>query len=138
MQAISDRQGAYVASFRNYNATIDHLAEHHFRVALIGAGSRGEFRDEDQMCCAWIAEGLIENGFKLQDDVTGQLVERWRGLPKNAFLKSRSVDYLRRSGQLEDLDFILGHFDDVNIVCRLNSKEIIGVTAGKAGCSRWH
>ena len=28
------------------------------RVAVIGAGSKGEFREEDQICCAWIAAGL--------------------------------------------------------------------------------
>ena len=27
---------------------------------------------------------------------------------------SPSVDYLQRSGQLRDLDFILSHFDDVD------------------------
>ncbi len=79
-----------------------------------------------------LPEGLIESGFKLHDDATGQLVERWRGLPRNAFLKSRSVDYLRRSGQLEDLDFILKHFDDVNIVCQLSSNEIVDATAAVA------
>jgi 2-phosphosulfolactate phosphatase len=129
VQAISNRRGAYIASFQNYNATIDHLAENHAKVALIGAGSRGEFREEDQMCCAWIAEGLIEHGFIPEDETTRQLVEKWRGLPRNAFLMSRSVDYLRRSGQLQDLEFILEHFDDVNTVCRVTANEIVGATA---------
>ena len=51
----------YVACLRNYSALIAYLAAHHPMVAVIGAGSRGEFREEDQLCCAWIAEGLLCN-----------------------------------------------------------------------------
>jgi len=123
METIRERKDAYSASFRNYNATIDHLAEHPSDVVLIGAGTRGEFREEDQMCCAWIAEGLIEYGFSAKDETTRSLVERWRGLPRDAFMMSRSVDYLRRTDQLADLEFILDHFDDLDFVCQLNHSE---------------
>jgi 2-phosphosulfolactate phosphatase len=123
MERIRGRKDAYAASFRNYTATIDHLAEHPSDVVLIGAGSRGEFREEDQMCCSWIAEGLIEYGFSAKDEATRSLVERWRGLPRDAFIMSRSVDYLRRTDQLADLRFILDHFDDLDFVCRLNQLE---------------
>jgi 2-phosphosulfolactate phosphatase len=50
-------------AFRNYRATIDHLANSHDAVTLIGAGTHGDFREEDQMCCAWIADGLMQSGF---------------------------------------------------------------------------
>jgi 2-phosphosulfolactate phosphatase len=123
IERICDRKHAYAASFRNYTATIDHLAEHASDIALIGAGSRGEFREEDQMCCAWIAEGLIECGLSVKDEITRNLVERWRCLPRDAFMMSRSVDYLRRTNQLDDLQFILDHFDDLDFVCVLNRSE---------------
>jgi 2-phosphosulfolactate phosphatase len=100
MYELRHRKSAYLASFRNYSATIAYLAENHNAVVLIGAGTRGEFREEDQMCCAWIASGLIESGFVAQDEMTSQFVERWRGASQNAFLMSRSVEYLRRSSQL--------------------------------------
>ncbi len=131
MHDIRDKDSAYVACFRNYSATIDYIAQNYHVAVLIGAGTRGEFREEDQMCCAWIADGLMESGFCSNDRVTSQLVERWRGAPRNAFLMSRSVDYLRRSGQLRDLDYILGHFDDVDTACKLNAREIslVGVAA---------
>jgi 2-phosphosulfolactate phosphatase len=124
MHEIGRSQSAYVACFRNYTATINYLAENHNAVVLIGAGTRGEFREEDQMCCAWIAEGLIESGFVPENDMTQHLVERWRGAPQNGFLMSRSVDYLRRSGQLQDLDFVLSHFDDNDTVCKVSADEI--------------
>ena len=33
------------------------------RVALLGAGTRREFREEDQLCCAWIARELVAAGY---------------------------------------------------------------------------
>jgi hypothetical protein len=75
------------------------------------------------MCCAWIAEGLSEVGFAPNDEITHKLIERWRGAPRDAFLMSRSVNYLRNSGQLRDLDFILNHFDDIDTACKLSFSE---------------
>ncbi|HEX7797748.1 MAG TPA: 2-phosphosulfolactate phosphatase [Vicinamibacterales bacterium] len=113
MCAIGPQRSAYFACFRNYSATIEHLAHHHDAVTVIGAATHGDFREEDQMCCAWIAEGLIRSGFAVEDEMTQRLIERWRGAPCDGFLTSQSVAYLRRSGQLRDLDFILKQFDDV-------------------------
>ena len=72
MYEIGHSDSAYLACFRNYSATIDYLAKNHDAVTLIGAGTRGEFREEDQMCCAWIADGLMESGFAPEDDMTLQ------------------------------------------------------------------
>ena len=114
MCRIGHSNSAYLACFRNCSATIECLVKNHDAVTLIGAGTRGEFREEDQMCCAWIAEGLLEAGFAPGDEMTLQLVDRWHGAPHDAFVMSLSVAYLKRSGQLRDLDFILSHFDDVD------------------------
>src|SRR5262249_37176674 len=81
MCAIGHREAAYFACFRNYSATIDHLAHNHDAVTLLGAATHGDFREEDQMCCAWIAEGLIRSGFAPEDEMTQHLIERWRGAP---------------------------------------------------------
>jgi 2-phosphosulfolactate phosphatase len=124
MHEIRDSPSAYVACFRNYSATVDYLAQNYDAVVLIGAGTRGEFREEDQMCCAWMAQRLMKCGFAPNDGVTLHLVDRWRNAPKDAFMKSRSVDYLRRSDQLHDLNFILSHFDDMDTACKLSTDEI--------------
>jgi 2-phosphosulfolactate phosphatase len=132
MCAIGRHAAAYLACFRNYSATVGHLAHNHDAVTLIGAGTHGVPREEDQMCCAWIADGLIQAGFAPEDDVTLRLVQRWRAAPRDAFLTSESVAYLRRSGQLRDLDFILGHFDDVQTAGRVvaNGEATHAVAAG--------
>jgi 2-phosphosulfolactate phosphatase len=103
----------YIACLRNMDATVHHLAGRQSLVALIGAGSRGEFREEDQYCCARIGAGLIGLGYEPADGETLAAVERWRDRPPDAFLQSHSVAYLERTGQLHDLDFILSHVDDL-------------------------
>ena len=123
MYEIRHSDSAYLACFRNYSATIDCLAKTHDAVTLIGAGTCGQFREEDQMCCAWIADGLIESGFAPENDMTLHLAKRWRAAPRDAFLKSQSVAYLQRSGQLRDLDFILSHFDDVHTPGKVSANE---------------
>ena len=135
MCGISHRDAAYLACFRNYRATIDHLANNHDAVTLIGAGTHGDFREEDQMCCAWIADGLMQSGFAPENDITRRLAERWRGAPRDAFLMSPSVAYLRRSGQLRDLDFILNHFDDVSTPgkVRANGHTTLAIATGGEG-----
>jgi 2-phosphosulfolactate phosphatase len=115
----------YVASLRNYSAQIEHLIHNHSKVAVIGAGTRGEFREEDQMCCGWIADGLLQAGFIAVDQLTAEIAARWRKVPVEAFLVSNSVAYLRRSGQLRDLDFILAHIDDLPAVFPLVGDEVV-------------
>jgi 2-phosphosulfolactate phosphatase len=121
MCGIRHSDSAYLACFRNYSATIEQLANNHEAATLIGAGTNRDFREEDQMCCAWIADGLLQSGFEPEDDTTLRLVQRWRGVPRNAFRISQSVAYLRRSGQLHDLDFILSHFDDVDTPAKVSA-----------------
>ena len=52
----------YLGCFRSHTVLAGYLAQRHARVAVIGAGSKGEFREEDQICCAWIAAGLMKKG----------------------------------------------------------------------------
>jgi 2-phosphosulfolactate phosphatase len=113
-EAAAAADAVFVAALRNYGATARDLAERFDKVAVLGAGTRGEFRQEDQMCCALLADKLIEAGFEPQDDRTDTIVRRWRGQPIDAITESKSVAYLRNTGQLEDLEFVLGHVDDVD------------------------
>jgi 2-phosphosulfolactate phosphatase len=114
----------YLACFRNYSALASYLAEHHARVAIIGAGSRGEFREEDQICCAWIAARLMRQGFLPESPQTAEIISRWQDAPPKACLCSRSVDFLIRTGRLRDLDFILAHVDDLSAVFTVRAGEV--------------
>jgi 2-phosphosulfolactate phosphatase len=116
---------AYLACFRNFASTAKFLAGRYPKVAIVGAESRGEFREEDQMCCAWIAEDLMDAGYAPQNDRTVEIVERWSGAPPDAFVGGKSVEYLRRSGQLKDLEFILTHINDLNEAFLVQDDQIV-------------
>ena len=125
--------GADVACFRNFTAVARSLIGNYRKVAIIGAGSRGEFREEDQMCCAWIGGLLMGAGYLPETDETRQLIERWRGAPASACEISNSVGYLRRSDQLHDFDFIVSHVDDVDTACSVEGNEVVAqLTAPRA------
>ena len=107
---------AYAGCLRNLSALADHLATQHQQVAVIGAGTRGEFRREDQLGCAWLADKLLERGFEVSDENTLGLIERWRGADVEQLREGRSADYLKRTGQVFDLEFVLHHIDDARVV----------------------
>ena len=76
------------------------------------------------MCCAWIARGLMWHGYQAENASTRERVNRWNNAPTAAGFVGHSVDYLRRTGQLRDLDFILGHLDDLNAIFSLREGQI--------------
>ena len=117
-------EAIYLGCFRSYSVLADYLAVRHTRVAIIGAGSLGEFREEDQICCAWIAAGLMSKGYLPENPETAALVSRWRDATPEACLCSRSVDFLKRTGRNRDLDFILSHIDDLHAVFAVRDGEV--------------
>lgn len=125
LHAAREADAAYAACLRNVRAQVAHLAGRHARVAVIGAGTKGEFRREDQLGCARIAAGLQEAGHELGDDRTAAIVERWRDAPTAACAGGRSAAYLRRTSQEADLDFVLDRVDDLDEVFELRGGELV-------------
>jgi 2-phosphosulfolactate phosphatase len=121
----AEGQVMYVACLRNYSAQITHLAAHHPAVAVVGAGSRGAFREEDQLCCAWIAAGLLAAGYEPQNERTLALVAWWATMPLDAIVDGASAEYLRTTGQARDLEFILTHVDDLDAVYRFERGQVV-------------
>ncbi|HKT10608.1 MAG TPA: 2-phosphosulfolactate phosphatase [Terriglobia bacterium] len=115
----------HLACFRNYSFVARHLAGLLPRVAVIGAGSRGEFREEDQMCCAWIARDLAEMGYAPADEMTFNLIRQWATEPPEASLCGKSAEYLRRSGQTRDLEFTLAHINDLHSAYEVRNGEVV-------------
>jgi 2-phosphosulfolactate phosphatase len=119
----------YVACLRNFSAMARHLAGRHKRVAVLGAGTRGQFRREDQMGCAWVAEKLLAAGYVAGTQKTSDLVSRWHNADTDEIRGGRSAEYLDRSGQLEDLEFVLQHIDDLDTVPSLVNGELSAAPA---------
>jgi 2-phosphosulfolactate phosphatase len=57
-------EAIYLGCFRNHSVLAGYLTQRHPRVAVIGAGSKGEFREEDQICCPCIAPSLSRRGYQ--------------------------------------------------------------------------
>ncbi|HEX5413001.1 MAG TPA: 2-phosphosulfolactate phosphatase [Terriglobia bacterium] len=127
------RDAVHLACFRNYGYVARHVGDRHSRVAVIGAGSRGEFRLEDQMCCAWIARDLAEMGYGPADEATLSLIKNWATEHPEAALKSKSADFLRRSGQTQDLGFILSHINDLRGSYEMRNGEVVALPAYENG-----
>jgi 2-phosphosulfolactate phosphatase len=137
LRQLSHNEAVYAACLRNARASGLLLAEKHARVALLGAPTKGQFREEDQQGCAIIAAHLLGFGFQPDDAATEAYLERWAGAPPDAFCHSASVDWLARTKQLHDLDFILRHLDDLDDAIQLVDGELRAIFAegGHATCT---
>jgi 2-phosphosulfolactate phosphatase len=126
----SKSRACYLACLRNWSATARFVASRHEHVAVIAAGSRGERREEDQACAAFVAGHLVDAGYQCEDAQTKELIARWRGTSPEAWLCSKSVEYLRRSDQTDDLEFIRSHIDDLNAAFVMKHGEVTLVSEG--------
>jgi 2-phosphosulfolactate phosphatase len=125
MKELSKCHSAYVACLRNYGAIVNQIVGRHNSVLIVGAPTRGEFREEDQLCCAWIGVGLINAGYLPEDDRTAKIVDKWKNVPVEVCAHGKSARYLRETGQLKDLDYILTHVNDLNTAFEIKDSEIV-------------
>jgi phosphosulfolactate phosphohydrolase-like enzyme len=124
MAEAADRGTCHPACLRNASAQAAHLASTGADAVILGADSRGEFRDEDRLCAARIARALVEAGHSVSDRLTAEVLERWGDAPDDAFLGGRSARYLRETAQEHDLEFVLGHIDDLSDVYVVEQGEV--------------
>jgi hypothetical protein len=87
--------------------------------------ARGEFREEDPPYCAWIAEGLLAAGYDARNGRTAAIIERWSRAPVERIAEGASTDYLRHSGQVRDLEYILAHIDELGEVYRYERGQVV-------------
>jgi 2-phosphosulfolactate phosphatase len=129
MAEASEVAVTYVACLRNVSALARHLAGQQLDVRILGADSRGEFREEDQLCAARIASALTTDGYRVADTPTEEVVQRFGQAPDDVFLMGKSAKYLRDTGQNEDLAFVLEHIDDLDRVFVLEGGEVRAIAA---------
>jgi 2-phosphosulfolactate phosphatase len=118
----------YICCLRNTEAQARHLAEEGRDVLILGADSRGEFRDEDQLCAARVARSLVAAGYEVSDERTEAVIERFGDAPDDAFVEGRSARYLRDTGQELDLGFVLEHINDLQAVFVVEAGEVRELT----------
>lgn len=137
LNAADTTEAVYLACLRNYSAVASYLAGRHELVAVIGAGTRGVFRREDQIGCALVARELLALGYEAENEETLDYIDRWTDSPLDVIREGKSADYLRRSNQIADLEFVLSHIDDLKTVPWLVTGELVDATAQvEAGIGR--
>ena len=117
----------YLVCLRNLAATARHLALHHRRVLVLNGANDGDIRCEDQLAAAHLARGLVDAGFEPEGFDTSETLLRWGRADFSLLSWGRSAEDLRRRQRLADLDFVLGHIDDLSVVCTF--------TAGSRGAA---
>lgn len=115
---------ALLACLRNYPAAGAYL-QRFDRVAIVGASTTGEFREEDQICCARIANLLCDSGYLPENIATSNIINRWGSRPVTSWLRGKSAAFLRRIGQSADLEFIVDHVGDVSSVFVMRGSEVV-------------
>jgi phosphosulfolactate phosphohydrolase-like enzyme len=100
----SGGDAVYLACIRNYSALARHLAANHESVAIIGAGTRGQFRREDQIGCVLVACALLDMGYEAQTQRTMDCIAlgRRRRRPSGGDRERKSAAHLKKPGQHED------------------------------------
>lgn len=111
-----NNKATYLACLRNYKAVAAQIAGRYDKIAVIGAGTRGEFRREDQIGCAWVAKELRNLGYTAEDARSDEIIQKWDNCSTDVIRDGNSAKYLQRSGQMHDLEFILHHIDDLQVV----------------------
>lgn len=92
---------------------------------LLAGESRGEFREEDRLCCGRLARALLEAGYEPRSVLVEEIVEHWGDAHDDAFMDGHSVQYLEATGQLHDAEFILSHIDDLDSVYAMRGGELV-------------
>jgi 2-phosphosulfolactate phosphatase len=124
MAEAASRGECHAACLRNARAEGELLARTSQDAVILGADSRGQFRDEDRLCAARIARVLADAGHVVSDRLTAEVLERWGSAPDDAFLEGRSAHYLRDTAQEHDLEFVLAHIDDLSTTYRVSDGEL--------------
>jgi 2-phosphosulfolactate phosphatase len=70
----------------------------------------------------------MKAGFVPEDEKTAAVINLWKDKPVTVCGEGKSAEYLRRSGQIKDLDFILRHVNDLNFAFSVKNDEIVKVT----------
>src|SRR5438105_12204584 len=124
MAEAASRGECHPACLRNARAEGELLARAGQDAVILGADSRGEFREEDRLCAARIARVPGDAGHDVSDRISAEVLERWGTAPDDAFLSGRSARYLRETAQEHDLEFVLEHIDDLSCTYAVADGEV--------------
>lgn len=128
LSAAAARSRTYAACLRNVRAQGQRLIAAHDRVLLLAGESRGEFREEDRLCCGRLARELLDAGYEPRNVLVDEIAREWGQASDDAFMGGHSVQYLADTGQYHDAEFVLSHIDDLDAVYEMRNGELVQST----------
>ncbi len=128
LSAAAVRSRTYAACLRNVRAQVQRLIAAHDRVLLLAGESRGEFREEDRLCCGRIARALLDAGYEPRNVLVEEVARGWGQASDDAFMSGHSVQHLADTGQYHDAEFVLSHIDDLATVYEMRNGELVQST----------
>lgn len=69
----------------------------------------------------------MKAGYTPKNNKTSKIVNRWKDKPVTVCAEGKSAEYLRKSGQTRDLDYILEHINDFNSPLAIKNCEIVKI-----------
>ncbi|ABX04213.1 MAG TPA: 2-phosphosulfolactate phosphatase [Herpetosiphon sp.] len=107
----------------NARAVANKMAQLGNQWAIIGAGTRGEFRPEDKVGCAVIAQYFLQVTGETTDSATQAFIDEFGSNSYEHISQSPSTIKLLSLGRACDVDFVLNHPDAFEIVPQVILKQ---------------
>ena len=130
--AAMPRSVVHVACLRNIEATVAELAARHVRVAILGAGERGEVCDGGPDGGGLARRASAHPRLRARRPQHRQRGRALGQAGRRALIGwSRSAERLRARGRAADVDFVLRHFDDLDVVAAYVGGEVRNPAAAR-------
>lgn len=114
----------YFVCLRNISATARHVSLRHRNVLILDANHDGDARCEDRIAAGRLAAALVDLGFEPSGLTTRETIQRWGRVDVGLAAWGRSAEDLRHRRRGADLEFVLSHVDDLDLVCDYQDGQI--------------
>jgi len=119
----------FVSCFRNLRATVAAI-EGYRKVAILTACEKGRLRCDDLMAAAWMIRALNGRGFQNADMRAADVTRRWAEASIDLIRWGSSAERLLLSGRGEDVEYVVGHVNDVEWSATMSENEAVCEPAG--------
>ena len=91
-------------------------------------GEGGRLRCDDSMAASWMIAALTARGFEVEDMRAADIARRWSDASIDLVRWGSSAEQLTLAGRGADVDFVVSHVDDLDLVAVLHDSEVLAST----------
>lgn len=119
----ADASYILIASTLNYSYVAEAILAIGGNWAVLGAGSKGEFRPEDKVGCALVVKEISDKGIFFMDKTTKDLIDEYSQNWPSHINGSLSTQKLEKIGRRGDVDYVINTANKFNLVPRARRVE---------------